>query len=664
MRNVVLGALLMLQALGAAGDEVPPPYSEVMEVTASRVEQPLLDAPVAVSIIDRQQIETSPADNFADLLRGVPGVNAIQNATSDVVVRTRGATKVVENSQLVLIDGRSIYLDYYGFVIWDFLPVTLDELESVEVVRGPGSSVWGANAMSGVINLRSRSPRDLDGGQVTATIGEQGTRSATARWADVLGPWSYKVSAGFFEQDPWPRENVLPDGSPFPFGYTYENEGTRQPKLDARLDRELGESSALSIRGGYAGTQGIFHSSIGPFAIQSGAHVDYAEGDYTRGMFAAKAYWNHLDGDAPNVLNGLPFAFENHTSVIEASHRTLVGGKQMLVYGGSIRENQFDLSLAPGHNLRRDGGVYVEDIVELTQNVEVNAGVRVDHFATLGNVISPRLSVILKPSANQAVRLAANRAYRAPTLVENYLATAVPGVVFLPNGAPFFYFSDAVGNPDLERESVDALEVGWSWQGGPLFVTAAVYRNVIHDNVVFFPVAFYGPSDPPANWPGNAADVPPFALTKTFSFLNVGTVRNQGFELSAERRFAGGLAARAAYAYQADPRAKSNVAGVPLSVNRPPHHMASISADRHTDRWFAAASISYTGRAFWSDVLDPRFWGYTDAYTLAGGSVGLSVTRSTELVLSGTNLLDRDVKQHVFGDTIGRKVSVEVRQRF
>jgi outer membrane receptor protein involved in Fe transport len=381
-------------------------------------------------------------------------------------------------------------------------------------------------------------------------------------------------------------------------------------------------------------------------------------------MFAAKAYWNHLDGDAPNVLNGLPFAFENHTSVIEASHRALVGGRHMLVFGGSIRENQFDLSLAPGHNLRRDGGVYVEDIVELTKNVEVNAGVRVDYFATLGNVVSPRLSVILKPSANHAIRLAANRAYRAPTLVENYLSTAVPGLVFLPNGAPFFYFSDAVGNPDLEQESVDALELGWSWQSGPLFVTASVYRNVIHDNVLFFPVAFYGPSDPPANWPGNSADVPPFALTKTYSFLNVGTVRNQGLELSAERRFAHGLAARAAYAYQADPRAKSNIAGVPLSVNRPPHHMASVSADRRTERWFAAASISYTGRAFWSDVLDPRFWGYTDAYTLVGGSIGVSVTRSTELVLSGTNLLDNDVKQHVFGDTIGRKVSIEVRQRF
>jgi outer membrane receptor protein involved in Fe transport len=664
-------ALCIFLALPLYAEPEEPPqapapieYSETIEVTASRVEQPLLNAPVAVSIIDRQQIETSPAQNYADLLRGVPGLNAIQTSTSDISVRARGGTKLTENTQLVLIDGRSIYLDYYGFVIWDYLPVTLDELEAIDVVHGPGSSVWGANAMSGVINLRTRSPRDLAGGLATLTIGEQGSRGATLRWADVLGPWSYKVSTAYFQQDPWPRDNLLPDGSPVPFGYTYENQGTRQPKLDLRVDRELGESSTLSIRGGSAGTQGLFHSSIGPFAVQEGAHTDYVEVDYSRGALEAKAYWNHLDGDAPNVLNGINFSFETHTSVVEASHRRLLGTRQMLVYGATFRDNQFDLSLAPNHSSRRDSGLFVEDIVNVSDRLELNLGVRADHFATLGTVVSPRLSAIFKPTENQAVRFAANRAYRAPTLAENYLDTVVPNVVFLDATTPFFFFSHAAGNIELEEESLDALEVGWSWQRGPLFLSASVYRNEIDNNVVFLPVTFYSGQDPPPNWPGQPGTVPPFALIKSFTFLNVGSVRNSGVELSSNMRFSGGLRARIAYAHQRAPEVRSELEGVPFTVNRPPRHVASASIDRSGDRWFGSASLSYTSRAVWNDILDPRFWGSTPSYTLLGGSFGVNVLPKTQLVVSGTNLLDREVKQHVFGDVIGRKVSIEVRQRF
>ena len=668
MRGLALLVSLFV-VISAIADEPPQPaepqpYSEMVEVTASRVEQPLLDAPVAMSVIDRQQIETTPADNYADLLRGLPGVNVIQTSARDVCIRTRGATTVAENSQLVLLDGRSVYLDYYGLVIFDYLPVTVDELESVEVQRGPGSAVWGSTAMSGVINLRTRPPRDLAGGLVTATAGEQESRSVTARFAQVLGPWSYKLSSGYFEQEPWPRDNLLPDGTPFPFGYSYPNAGTRQPRADVRVDRELADSSVLSLRGGFGGTSGIVHTRIGPFQIQPGAQVDYADVDYTRGMWHVKAYSNHLNGDAPSLLNGLPFSFENRTSVLEMNHRSLVGRRQMLVYGATARENRFDLSIAPDYNRRRDYGMYLEDIFEVSKSLEINAGARLDWFDTIGVVVSPRLSVILKPAAGQAIRLAANRAYRAPTLLENYISTNIPNVVFLADGTPFFFNSRADGNLELERESLDALEVGWSAQAGPFFLSAAAYQNTIHDNVVFVPVAFFGPSDPPPGWQGGPAAIPPFALIKTFSFLNVGTVRNRGLELSVNARFRSGWSGRMSYTWQDDPKVSNASTGVPLFVNKPPRSAAGISADRRADRWFGSASVTYTGRAYWSDVLDPRFWGYSDAYTLVNGSLGVNVTRSTELVVAGTNLLDRDIKQHVFGDIIGRKISIEVRQRF
>lgn len=668
-RWVLATAVLLAPAIAAqnAAERAPAPpapsYAETMEVTASRSEQPLLDSPVALSVLGERQIEQSPADNYADLLRGVPGVNVVQTSTRDLSVRSRGATRVAENSQVAMVDGRSVYLDYYGIVVWDYLPIDLSEVKSIEILRGPGSAVWGPNAMSGVINVLTKTPRELTGATLTLKAGERGTRAASAIWGQTRGALSYKLSGSLYEQDPWPRDDRLPDGTPLPFGYTYENEGTRQPKADGRLDLDLSGTAVLSVRAGYGGTTGIFHSNIGPFAIQPGAHVVYGEVEYTRGSTDAKAYVNRLNGDGPNLLIGLPFSFEMNTYVAEATHRRAVGKRHLLVFGVAGRANRFDINLAPNRSDRNDAGVFIEDIFAVSRALEINAGLRLDYFDALGTVPSPRLSVIVKPTDAQAIRLAANRAYRAPTLLEQFLETAVPNVLVLPSGQPVFFYSQAVGNPELERESIDALELGYSARYRNFYVDAAVYRNTIEDNTAFFPSEFYSAADPPAGWPLPPSAVPPFALPKTFTFFNVGRVRMEGLELSGEVRPRLSTTLRASYTYQRDPRVENDHPLIPLVVNRPPRHMGSVSGEYRRERWFGSASVSYTGRAFWADVLDQRFWGYSDASTIVSAAAGMEVRRNGEVSLEGTNLLDRRVKQHVFGDVIGRKVAIQLRYR-
>ena len=132
-----------------------------MVVTASRVEQQLVNAPAAVSVVTTHTIENSPATNIGDLLRAVPGLNVTQVSARDVNITTRGATSTLSTSQLALVDGRSIYLDFYGMVMWDFVPANPREIKQIEVIRGPASAVWGANAMSGVVNVITKSPREL-----------------------------------------------------------------------------------------------------------------------------------------------------------------------------------------------------------------------------------------------------------------------------------------------------------------------------------------------------------------------------------------------------------------------------------------------------------------------------------------------------------------------
>jgi iron complex outermembrane receptor protein len=153
----------------------PPSFEEQVVVTASRAEEQLVNAPATVSVITTQTIENSPATNVGDLLRAVPGINVTQVSARDINITTRGATSTLATSQLALVDGRSIYLDFYGMVMWDFVPANPHEIKQIEIIRGPASAVWGANAMTGVVNVITKSPRELAASRPTSiTIGAGG----------------------------------------------------------------------------------------------------------------------------------------------------------------------------------------------------------------------------------------------------------------------------------------------------------------------------------------------------------------------------------------------------------------------------------------------------------------------------------------------------------
>ena len=123
----------------------PPTFEDQVVVSASRSEQQLVNAPAAVTLITSETIQNSPATNMGDLLRAVPGINVTQVSARDVNFTTRGATSTLATSQLALVDGRSIYLDFFGMVMWDLVPTNPHEIKQIEVVRGPASAVWGAN---------------------------------------------------------------------------------------------------------------------------------------------------------------------------------------------------------------------------------------------------------------------------------------------------------------------------------------------------------------------------------------------------------------------------------------------------------------------------------------------------------------------------------------
>ena len=182
-------------------------YEETVVVSASRFEQLLMDVPVSISVITGEFIKNSASTgNYADLLRSVPGLNVTQTSARDTNMTSRQATSTLATSQLVMVDGRTVYQDFFGFVLWELLPVNRDELAQIEVQRGPSSAVWGANAMTGVVNVITKSPRAMGNWtSIRAGAGEIGTSFFSALQSGVRDKFSYKFSGAYYQQDPWPR---------------------------------------------------------------------------------------------------------------------------------------------------------------------------------------------------------------------------------------------------------------------------------------------------------------------------------------------------------------------------------------------------------------------------------------------------------------------------
>ncbi|MCM2269205.1 MAG: TonB-dependent receptor, partial [Thermoanaerobaculia bacterium] len=374
--GVMLAASLSAQDTGQPAAEGT--YEDVIVVTASRTEQALNDAPSAITVLDQKTIEGIPADDYGDLLRNVPGLNVSQTSARDINISSRGSTNTLATSQLVLVDGRSLYLDFFGFVMWDFLPTNPLEIKQIEAVRGPGSAVWGANALSGVVNVITKRPKEIVGTAILLGAGEVGTKLASVTHAGISesGDFGYKLSGGYYEQDAYDR--------PASLGNTFKNAGTKQPKGELRLDWDLDESSYISAGAGLARTDGIIHTGIGPFDIDQGTELSYAKVDWNRNAMHVGAFWNGLDADSENLLsrgvdgNFLGFAFQTDTYNLEVSNTSVAGGKHILTYGGNFRTSDFDLEIAPQGTSKDEWGVFIQDEILLGDKVRWLIGGRYD----------------------------------------------------------------------------------------------------------------------------------------------------------------------------------------------------------------------------------------------------------------------------------------------
>ena len=756
MKRVLLALLasaaLSVSPAGAQQSQTSPvappspqvPESDVVKraetvTVASKIEQAVIDAPVAIGVITAETIMVAPSRNLGDLVRSEPGINVIQTGPRDFNITARQGTSTLSNSQLALVDGRSIYLDFFGLILWDFVPSNPDDIKQIEVVRGPASAVWGANALTGVINIVTKLPREAPGGYLTLTGGlfsrdagsgvgdDPGqTFGTSAGWAAAPNDtWSYRVSAGYFNSDSWPRPvgtvpvgthpadpQIKTGGGRDP---VYENQGTSQPRFDLRVDQELSADSRLSYSAGAAGSDGMIHTGIGPFDIQQGSYGSYGRVAFNRGKLRISGFANLFDAKAPNVLTvdaitGRPVElnFKTQTYDFEVGHSAVLAGRHILSYGGNARRNNFDISIAPGAKDRTELGAYFQDEI-FSKRFRFVLGGRVDKFGNLEDpVFSPRLAAMFKPGPAHAIRLSYNRAFRSPSVINNYIDVPIKFAEF-PLGAidprlgtrTFPVPTRTVGsevartiNPgfrELTEERLTAYEVGYAGTfGGRTTVGVSYYINDTDDNINFTTTgsaitaaglpAYFTSINPPPGWPLPPAVLDLLAargirLPATFVYLNLGPVRNRGLELSLEHSFTGGIAGFANYSWQDAPEpcdaqvwesCQPGANPFPREeLSFPATHRFNAGLSVNQRRWLGNVTVNYTSEAFWADVLTSDLHGRTDAYTLLGATLGLKWNGGKIVTsLKGTNLLDKDIQQHIFGDIMKRAISGEVRFRF
>jgi len=452
-------------------------------ISASRHEEPASRAPNAVSIITAEAIHESGMMTLGDLLRLAVGVDVGQIDGWTHAIGVRGLHGKWANSTLVLMDGRTIYNPVWGGVAWGYQPILLEDIERIEVVRGPGGAAWGANAANGVINIITKKPADTQGFLLSQTLTSRLDSLTYMRYSETFGKLDLRLSAGY---DSMPEIGVRHGPGNHDF--------LRIPRANVRSTYHLDEERSLDVDAGYAdGVAGSTAESL----LFSGQPFDSARW-FTQSHFLRMRYTHQKAPDdlwyIQYFLNretfdesdgGIWVRYTQHD--VEAQRVRRVGDRHVLTYGGNIRADFLTNGDPPGgagaqgtrldnersHN--QQAGLFIHDRFEASDQWTFIVGARADRNSYTGWEWSGRGTVLYHPVPEHTFRVSVARAFRTPLPLERTVRfQAVP--TGLP--APFPPFAMlANGNEDLNSSYVKAYEFGYTYEKKHIRANAEFFWN-------------------------------------------------------------------------------------------------------------------------------------------------------------------------------------------
>ncbi len=517
---------------------------QVKVVSAAKMEQALLDTAAAVFVITADDIRRSGVTNVMEALRLAPGVEVARIDSSRWAISIRGINGRFANKLLVLIDGRSIYTSQFSGVYWEVQDLFLPDIERIEVIRGPGGSLWGANAVNGVINIITKNSKDTQGGLVTLTAGNEERTIAGVRYGGKLGDNAqYRIYGQFTERDGL----VTPDGRDAGDDWQIGRGGFRLDWIPSAQD-------TIAVQGDHY--KGNFDQNLTTpsFTQQSYIEQQLSPANDSGGSFQARwehqysatsrtglqVYYQYADREDPLYIS------DSETFDLDFQHNFAWSDRQEIVWGLGYRRNQDHFtdtefsSINPSKQTTELFSAFVQDQADLIpEQLRLTAGIKVEHNDFTGWEWQPSIRMIWTPHPDHRLWAAVSRAVRTPSRGEEdaqvnlYVLPPSPLTGNLP--ALFSIFSGG----QLDSETLIAYEIGYRARLAERFsVDATVFYND-YDQLIG--------TVPGAPFPVTRV-VPPYLMVP-LQLQNPASGYNTGFELAADWRPTQDWRLQLAYSY-------------------------------------------------------------------------------------------------------------------
>ena len=495
--------------------------NQLMQVKVSILgpSETVSETPAAVSVVTQNDIKRSGAMNIPEALRLVPGMDVAQVDASQWAVSARGFNDTFANKLLVMQDGRSIYTPLFSGVFWDVQGTMMQDIDHIEVVRGPGGTLWGANAMNGVINIITKSAADTQGLLVSGGGGNQERGFAAARYGGTLGSNAFYRVYGTYENH---DASVMPDGSGADNSWQLARGGFR-------TDFDPEGANTFTVQGdGYAGwidqVFGVYNPASPPSLTTTNDELMRVSGANALGRwthtfsdtsnFKLQAYYDYTGRDAPDM-----FDEQRHTFDLDFKHEFALGDRNHAVWGLGYRltadeeKNSPAIAFNPGDETLNLFSAFAQDELTLIQRrLSLTFGSKFEHNDYTGFEVEPGARLLWTPAEHQTFWASVSRAVRTPSRADEAVlltqAQAVAPGTFLP--------VTIAGTNGFESEAMLAYEIG--------------YRTQPFENLSLDLTAFYNDYDHLRSDQQNPANPAQFYLANNLHG------RTYGFEAAATWR--------------------------------------------------------------------------------------------------------------------------------
>lgn len=472
---------------------------KVEVTTVARLPSTIGQTPAAVFVITQEDIRRSGATSLPELLRRVPGIVVARIDNNKWAVGVRGFSERFDNKLLVQVDGRTVYNSLFSGVYWDAADYPLENIERIEVVRGPGASVWGANAVNGIINILTFSASSTQGGLIRVGGGSQDRGFGTFRYGAEINPdLHYRVYAKGVTRG---RQFALSGDA---------HDAWSDASGGARLNWRSTERDAVTIQGDLirsdADRKDLRPMASAPYFFTNLETETTDNGNvlgrWSRQVsgssnFALQAYWDRFRRESDGGL----FDVRIDNVDVDFQHEFTQGRRNTIVYGGGFRytdaflgtskhDNGFINSFPPPDRSTRLTSGFVQDQIALgAGRVSLTLGSKFEHNSFTGFEYQPAGRLLWSPTPRHTGWAAVSRAVRTPSLYEDGIGVRqYPSFPPALGGAPLF--GRLTGNTELDSEKLVAYEFGYRSQATERFsIDVASFYNVYHELRVLSPGA-------------------------------------------------------------------------------------------------------------------------------------------------------------------------------